>query len=486
VVLTTDAAYSSARQIYVTTFQDLPQIIVYCETFGDASICLDFAREFGLPATCRAGGHSTAGYSMNTGMVIDVGRIDYVVVDPAARRVRIGAGARFGKVDAVLDLYRLHVPGGGCPDVGVAGYVQAGGYGFTSLLYGMNCDNLVEAIVALADGNLVVADAATNADLFWALKGGTGNNFGVLLEVTYALHELDMLWGFGLAWDLSQAADALSVLRELYTGAKVPPNLGYQCLLVTVSGARKLLMRGMYRGSAEEAKSVLRPLMTTPGATLDVDRYGRYADLNQYLLSYPVELPPVPDYAPGLADSRYLRADAGDQCWRDIVAYFDQTPVDGNFVGLEPYGGRIMSVGKTESALIHRDASFDVSLWSFWMDEEQKSQAIPYLEGFIHLLDRHTNGEAYQGYPRRRTGDYRRLYWGACFPTLLKIKQKYDPPPAFFKYEQDVSPGPAVPGPAAPEPTALRDAIRAPIDYPAWLRRPAPFTRVPSGEESGG
>jgi hypothetical protein len=99
-VVSADAAYHSARQAFVANYQAFPQIIVYCEVFSDAAAALAFAREWKLSPVCRAGGHSTAGYSVNNGMIIDVSRLSYVVVDSRAKRAVVGAGTNFGHLNA--------------------------------------------------------------------------------------------------------------------------------------------------------------------------------------------------------------------------------------------------------------------------------------------------------------------------------------------------------------------------------------------------
>ena len=178
-------------------------MIAFCEVSADVRCCLEFARKYQVPFTCRSGGHSTAGYCLvNGGLVIDVSRMDDIYVDPGARTARVGAGANFHKVNAILESYGLHVPGGGCPEVGVAGYMQGGGYGFTSRMFGIHCDNVLQVELMLADGTIVRANSVEHADLYWAVRGGTGNNFGVLLATTYQLYPLDTLWGFGLKWSL--------------------------------------------------------------------------------------------------------------------------------------------------------------------------------------------------------------------------------------------------------------------------------------------
>jgi len=183
--------YNKDRQLSDPVFQAYPALIVYCQCFDDVWYSLRFAHKHNLHVLCRSGGHSTAGFSVeNDALIIDTSRICYASVDYANRIARVGAGTNLGTLNGVLDGYKLHTPGGACPDVCVAGHMMGGGYGWTSREYGMNCDNVEEVLVMLADGRTVRANASLNPDLFWAVCGGTGNNFGVLLEVTYRLHEL--------------------------------------------------------------------------------------------------------------------------------------------------------------------------------------------------------------------------------------------------------------------------------------------------------
>src|SRR5262249_22054689 len=146
VVVLTDPDYHQCRQLGDFTFQEFPQYIAYCEVFADVRQCLKFARDHtGLPVAVRSGGHSTAGFSINNGLVIDVSRLSYVTVDMENGQATVGAGTSSGRLNGALDLYSLHVPSGGRHDVCVAGFMQGGGYGYTSREFGMNCDNVVEA-----------------------------------------------------------------------------------------------------------------------------------------------------------------------------------------------------------------------------------------------------------------------------------------------------------------------------------------------------
>ena len=436
VVLPTDSSYQDARQGFVPNFQDFPQIIVECVVVSDVVHALAFAHEHELWVVCRAGGHSTAGYSVNSGMVLDVRGLDDVYIDHDAMRAVVGAGCTFGKLNAALELYGLHVPGGGCPDVAVAGYVQGGGYGLTSLTFGMHADNLESALVVLADRSVVRADDSTNRDLFWALRGGTGNNLGVVVQLTYRLVPLGDVWGFSIGFDLDHAPHALDVVQRVYTGREVPEGVGHESFLVYVGSEPRYLVRGVYEGSRESGREVMEPLLSLPGSSVDIDKVASYNALNTELLS---TLPDVPAVARSISDSRFLERPLTEDEWAGIVDVYRRTPNDGNFIGFEPYGGRIADVPVDATAYIHRTASFNAFSWVFWMDEAQRGRAEVWLDELVELLAGLGNGEAYQNYPRQANTRFADMYWGASYPTLQAVKHKYDRL-NFFNYEQSIKP----------------------------------------------
>ena len=191
-----------------------PLLIAFCETPSDVRICLELAREKALWAVPRSGRHSLANYSTCSGMIIDVSLMNGISVDPIELTARVGAGANFGLLNAVLDGYGLHVPGGTCADVGVAGFMQGGGYGLTSRRFGINSDCVLAVTMMLADGTIVVADSERERDLWWAVRGGTGNQFGILLDITFKLVELPSVWSFELRWTVDDAPAALDAIQR--------------------------------------------------------------------------------------------------------------------------------------------------------------------------------------------------------------------------------------------------------------------------------
>jgi len=449
VVLPTDPDYAQARQDLLNTYQSYPQLVAYCEVARDVQKCIAFAKKHGLYPVCRAGGHSTAGFSVNDDMVIDVSRMGYVVIDAEAKRATVGAGTDFAMFNAVLDTYRLHVPGGGCPSVNVAGYMQGGGYGFTSLLYGMNCDHVVEAVMVLANGKIVTVNERQHADLYWAVRGGTGNNFGVLVQITYRLHDLYRLWGFGLRWPLKSAAElergaeVLATWQAHFTGEAAKPGLGHQMLILYVQGEPWLMVRGMYDGSAAECRGVLEPLfdlMADQKKQCDVWRGGTYEALNGYLLAYPTDLPDVAMTTRTLVDSRFVAKQLEHADWAQVLAYFARSPAMGNFIAMEPMGGAINAIAPDANAFCHRQAMINVFTWVFWMTEGEKPDAERYAAEFDRVLAPLSNGHSNQNYPNRNNKDYRWRYWGDNFKRLLQIKQRHDPN-NLFRFPQMISPG---------------------------------------------
>jgi FAD/FMN-containing dehydrogenase len=453
--------YNDARMGFMHTAQHFPQLIVNCVCTTDVVAALAFARRTGLKVTARSGGHSTAGYSVNDQIVVDVSGISYVLVDREARRARVGAGTNFRKLNLVLDAVGLHVPGGGCESVCVAGYMQGGGYGFTSRLFGMNCD-LVEAVtLVLADGRVVRAHAGENEDLFWAVRGGTGNQFGVLVEIEYRLVELGDLFGFGLRFPLDGAAGragASRVLADLQSGYTLtgPERMGMQALLINLPDASSasaqhpnLILRGLYNGSEAEAKAALGPLLEHVhhgGGSVEIWTRGRYCHLNEILLQSVeppgIDLPSVSMNTKPLVDSRIVADLHGPERWCEVIDHFLASPDRTSFIALELYGGAINARAPDETAFVHRRASLDLFAWAFWTFEANAHRSIAWLDRFAAIAGAMGNGRRYQNYPRRGYPDFRQEYFGENLDRLMAVKRRSDPH-NLFAFEEGLLPADA-------------------------------------------
>ncbi len=467
VILPTDADYNNDRQVWNPAFQDYPEIIVYCETIQDVRAGLAFAREHELWVVARSGRHSTAGYSVNNQMVLDTSRMRYVTVDPKVPMAYVGPGTPFKMLNSELNSYHLHVPGGACQDVCVAGFMMGGGYGFTSRRLGMACDSVLGVTVMLWDGSIVIADKDTNSDLFWAIRGGTGNNFGVLLEIRYQLHQLYEVWGCHITWPLDKAAKALEYLQANYMRTCEDDRFGAYIFLAYQGDRKVLLVSALYDGTSEEGNAFVQPLLSDEiGGEMGEDdqNYGTYQEINSWLYDDKYDIPVVPDQAREDKQAGYIERQLSEVEWQRVVDYLDSTPNAYGAVAIEPYGGAInrMPLGKQGNAFIHRDVSLNFYVDVFWVSEEEKEIVVPWLDGFMELMteEGYFIDRVYQNYPRRTQKNYRWQYWGEYFNSLLFVKQKFDPH-NFFHYQQSISP---VPDDAPPD--IIRDTSKSIFDDP--------------------
>jgi FAD/FMN-containing dehydrogenase len=211
-------AWTSAPSVYA----------VEASKTADVVAAVNFARNHNLRLVVKGGAHSYQGRSCSEDSLLiwtrrmnDVSLYDKFVPQGCSDTlssqpaVSIGAGAIWmDAYDAVTTKAGRYVQGGGCTTVGVAGLIQSGGFGSFSKNYGLAASGLLEAEVVTADGEVRIANACTNPDLFWALKGGGGGSFGVVTRLTLKTRELPNFFG-GVFGKINAKSD--TAFRRLIT-----------------------------------------------------------------------------------------------------------------------------------------------------------------------------------------------------------------------------------------------------------------------------
>lgn len=478
-----DPGYEDGRMISNPIFNSYPDLIIYCKTEADVSIALAFGQIDPNGFCLRSGGHCTAGYSTGSGVLIDLKSLDGIKVDNVKKVATVDCGATFGALFQVLNQMNLTVPGGECPDVCVAGYVQGGGYGFTSCTYGMSCDNVLSMRVMLADGTIVTASSTENADLFWAMRGGTGGNFGILLSLEFELYDIGQVGGFALAWPLDsaaaidQAADVMMSLQTSYMLNSVGGNemtmqisLCFQNWVDTSQPKPPpntpmkpyLMVRGMWLGQYATLAPLVAPLAAMPGCINQWIAQDSFFNMNDKLLNYPQGMPLL-DSAP-FEDklSRYVDKSLTKQDYTDLLALFATAPVNMAYGYAEFYGGTINTKGALDTAFVHRNVAFNMVMDVYWQNVSDRSKCEKFLYDWRQILDPMSNGHVYQNYPSPSATNYADEYWGDAYPTLQQVKQKYDPKNA-FTYAQQVKPPTGAYTAPAGLPASVTAALSGPI-----------------------
>jgi FAD/FMN-containing dehydrogenase len=226
-----DAEYEQVRHVWNGMIDRKPLVIVRPTSIADVIQSVRFARERGIAACVRGGGHSVAGKSVADGaMMIDLSLMQEVQVDAGKQTALAQGGATWGVFDSESEKFGLATTGGVISSTGVCGLTLGGGIGWLMGKHGLSCDNVISADLVNADGNHLSVSATENEDLFWAIRGG-GGNFGIVTALEFRLHELPSVHGGVMLYPRPLALDLLRQYRDLTLNA--PDELtAYAALLV--------------------------------------------------------------------------------------------------------------------------------------------------------------------------------------------------------------------------------------------------------------
>ena len=190
-----DHGYDATRRVWNGMIDKRPGMIVRCAGTADVLDCVRFAREHSLLVSVRGGGHNYAGKSVcDGGLLIDLGPMKGIHVDPTRRTARAQAGLRLGEFDRETQAFGLATTLGVNTDTGIAGLTLGGGYGWLGGKYGLACDNVLSAEVVTADGRVLTASGTENDDLYWGVRGA-GANLGIVTSFEYQLHPVGPVLG---------------------------------------------------------------------------------------------------------------------------------------------------------------------------------------------------------------------------------------------------------------------------------------------------
>ncbi|BBY07395.1 FAD-binding oxidoreductase [Mycobacterium noviomagense] len=420
-----DGGFATAKQVFNTNYNgSTPAAVVVPTSAADVQKAMAFAAAHNLKVAPRSGGHSYVGASTANGtMVLDLrqlpGGINY---DAASGQVT---------VTPATDLYALHqalaaagrgIPTGTCPSVGTAGHALGGGLGAHSRHAGLMCDALTSAAVVLPSGQAVTASAANNPDLFWALRGGGGGNFGVTTSLSFATFptgDVDVVnlnfppQSFPqvlVGWqNWLRTADRSSwALADSTTDA-----MGTQCRIMATCPA----------GSGKSvASAVISAVGMQPTATenhtfnyLDLVRYLAVGNLNPSPLGYVGGSDVFPTINAGAAQGIASAVNAFPRGAGRMLAIMHA--LDGALAGVAPAATAFP--WRLESALVqwYVETSGDPAAATSWLQTAHQAVRAYSVGGYVNYLE---------------ANDPPSRYFGPNLARLTAVRQKYDPGRVMF------------------------------------------------------
>jgi FAD binding domain/Berberine and berberine like len=439
-----DEGYEAARRVWNGCFDRRPALIAQCGNVADVQAAVRFARENGLEVAVRGGGHSAQGFgTWDDALVIDLSPMKAIEVDPEARTARAEAGMTWGEFDAATQEHGLAVTGGRFSTTGIAGLTLGSGSGWIERRCGLTGDNLISAEVVTADGSVVTASADQNADLFWGLRGGSGN-FGVVTSFTYRLHQIGpMIYGGLLVSMPDRGPDVLRYLREFMPTA--PDDFG--CAAAFLSAPPEPFVPEemhfapvfgvviCWTGDHEEGERVLAPLREVAQPVMDMVAPMPYTALQSMLDAS------GPHGIRGYIKAEFLE-EMSDDAIEKLARYGASRPGPMIQLLLEPLGGAIGRVDEGASALGRRDVPWVFHALSMWMDpgQEAADAHIAWAKDLAGEMSPHTVPGVYLNFTSDEGDDrVRSTYGEERYSKLVALKDRYDPE-NLFHLNQNIKP----------------------------------------------
>ncbi|MFE6615466.1 FAD-binding oxidoreductase [Amycolatopsis sp. NPDC057786] len=410
-----DSGYDSAKRVFNPAFDGLkPAAIAKCAKPEDVQAAVSAAARR-VPIAARSGGHSYAGYSVpHGGLMIDLGGMSSV--DVQGEQVVIGAGAKLKTVYATLGAAGRCLPAGSCPSVGIAGLTLGGGIGVLARKYGLTCDHLVSAQVVTADGKLRTASEDSEPELFWALRGGGGGNFGVVTSFTFRTDPAPSAVSvFSLRFPAGSADDVVAEWQRWLPEA--PPELWAN---VVLSGGSTVGVRisGCYVGDSASLARLLDHVGGTR-AVKQLDYLGamKYFSGSENRQSF-------------VASSRILEEPVEPAKLTSVLK-----GRQGMDLLVDGLGGAVADIAPDATAFWHRKALGSVQIYS-QVDPRNRSAATDSVAEVVTGLGL---GGGYVNYIDPALPDWMTAYYGGNATRLKQVAKTYDPDKV-FGFAQAVTP----------------------------------------------
>jgi FAD/FMN-containing dehydrogenase len=389
----------------------------------------------------HGGGHGVTGASMcDAGIVVDLRGMKGIAVDAEKRVVRAEGGLTWGEFDAATQEHGLACTGGRVTTTGISGLALGSGSGWLERKFGLVCDNLLKAEVVTADGRVVVASETENPDLFWGLRGGSGN-FGVVTAFHLRLRELGpIVFGGMLVFPAEVGHDLLRVYRDFVRDApdEVGSALAFICappedfVPKEVQGHPVIGVVCCYAGPVEDGEAAYKPLRD----------FGPAMDMLQPMPYVAVQTLLDPANPKGRLNywTGDFYDDLPDEALDILVSKATQPVSTMTQIIVIPGGGAIERVDEDAMAFGERKSRFNIHYLSMWTDPAESETNIAYTRDLAGSMKPWSTGRAYLNFlGDEGTGRVEAAFGRTKWQRLRELKTKWDPQ-NLFRLNQNIPP----------------------------------------------
>lgn len=428
IITPTDTDYNSVRQIWNAMIDRKPAFIVQCTGTADVIAAVKFAKQHHLLISVRGGGHNIAGKALQDHvMLIDLSPMRGVHVNPETKTAIVSPGATLADVDHETQAYDLALPTGINSTTGIAGLTLGGGFGWLSRKLGMTVDSLVSVEVVTVEGKRLNCSLQHNADLFWALTGGSGN-FAIVTAFEFKLHSIGpQVMTALIVFALDDAKKVLLNYRKfcqtspeelsVWAVMRIAPPLPF--LDRKYHGKPVLILASLYAGDMEEGKQWLNKVVSLGKPIAN-------ATSAQLFKNFQKTFDPL--LAAGARNywktHNFLSIE--DKLIDNIVQYAAKLPGINSEIFLAQMGGATKRVTKSATAYPHRDVEFIMNVHTRWETPDQDKQCVSWAKDFYQTTLPFATGGAYVNFISEGDESVDKAY-GENKERLVKIKDKYDP-----------------------------------------------------------
>lgn len=416
-----DFGYNNLRQDVNERIVYFPLALIKCRCLKDIIRSFNLIKKYNFPFTIRSGGHSYESYSLSNGIVLDLSLLQKVTFK--GNQVCVQSGLLLGPLALQLSQRGFLLSMGTCANNGVAGLTLGGGIGFLNRKLGLTLDAVREMEVVLSNNKVIKVNDQSFPDLFWALRGSGGGNYGLVMSFTYEVTPIPPLVLFDLIYPFSSFTPVFTLWQNFAPGTT--NNLTTEVDLFH----NRVLVTGLFIGQKEELEILLQPFIQLNPTTTLIEK-TTFIDSVKHFTGTTIRPPFFKNrssFAFNLLNDEAL----------EIIKTFMAQAQEFDRMEFNALQGAVSQVPISGTAFYARQALFWIQFLTSWSSFTQEAARMEWINTFYDQLRPLISPYCYVNCVDGELKDYLNDYYGSNLAKLKEVKKKYDPT-NFFNFPQSI------------------------------------------------